>query len=75
MLSCAEDYELALEKDKVQERLLLRRSNKADGSASQGTHSKSEGGSVVGVHLDQAEVPGLAFISACLAWSHAINIR
>ena len=53
----AEDYALALEKDKVQERLLLRRSNKTEGSASQGAASKSaEESAVIARHIEHAEV-------------------
>ena len=53
----AEDYALALEKDKVQERLLLRRSNKTEGSASQVAPSKSaEEIAVSARHLEHAEV-------------------
>lgn len=53
----AEDYALALEKDKVQERLLLRRSNKTEGSASQSAPSKSaEESAVSAKHLEHAQV-------------------
>ena len=52
-LFCAEDYELALEKDKVQERLLLRRTPKDDGSALQGT--PVEGGTATAVDLSQVQ--------------------
>ena len=54
---CAEDYELALEKDKVQERLLLKRSNKADGGMSQGDQGTfADGNSTGDPCLDQAQV-------------------
>ena len=58
LLSCAEDYEAALEKDKVQERLLLRRAHKADGSALQGT--PAEGGTATAVDVSQVHTFGSA---------------
>ena len=54
MLFSAEDYELALEKDQVQERLLLRRGHKADGSALLGT--PVEGGPASAVAVSQEHI-------------------
>ena len=54
----AEDYELALEKDQVQERLLLRRGHKADGSALSST--PADAGLASAVAVSQVRVLSLA---------------
>ena len=57
MIPVAEDYELALEKDKVKERLLVRPSNKADSSMPRSASNKFlDGSRAAAEQHDEAEV-------------------
>ena len=57
MIPVAEDYELALEKDEVKERLLVRPSNKADSSMPRSTSKMFlDGSRAAAEQHDEAEV-------------------